>query len=82
MPPPSRLQGGTHSGAWVQPLIRELGSHMLRSMAKKKINRFVEGREKGKEGRKEGGRMDTVPRGLAGVASQEFSSFSQVVACQ
>ena len=30
---------------------------MLRSMAKKKkINRFVEGREKGKEGRKEGGR--------------------------
>lgn len=53
MPPPPRLQGGTHSGAWVQSLIRELGSHMLHSMVKKKkkkINRFVEGREKGKKG--------------------------------
>ena len=54
MLPPPRLQGGTHSGAWVQSLIRELGSHMLHSMVKKKkkkkINRFVEGREKGKKG--------------------------------
>ena len=81
MPPPSRLQGGTHSGAWVQPLIRELGSHMLRSMAKKK-NQQICGRKGEGERGKEGGRMDTVPRGLAGVASQEFSSFSQVVACQ
>ena len=58
MPPPSRLQGGTHSGAWVQPLIRELGSHMLRSMAKKK-NQQICGRkgegERGKEGRREDG---------------------------
>ena len=58
---------------------------MLRSMAKKK-NQQICGRkgegERGKEGGREGGRMDTVPRGLAGVASQEFSSFSQVVTCQ
>lgn len=86
MLPPPRLQGGTRSGAWVQSLIWELGFHMLHSMAKKKrkkINRFVEGREKGKEGRKEGGKKDGhCPRGLAGVASQEFSSFSQVIPCQ
>ena len=39
MPPPPRLQGGTHSGAWVQSLIRELGSHMLHSMVKKERKR-------------------------------------------
>ena len=84
MPPPPRLQGGTHSGAWVQSLIRELGSHMLHSMVKKKKkkNQQICGRKGEREERREGGRIDTVPRGLAGVAGHEFSSFSQVVPCQ
>ena len=48
----------------------------------KKKNQQICGRKGEREERREGGRIDTVPRGLAGVAGHEFSSFSQVVPCQ
>ena len=59
MLPPPRLQGGTHSGAWVQSLIRELGSHMLHSMVKKeKKKKSTVLWKEGRKGRKEGGGKD------------------------
>lgn len=58
VPPPHRLQGGTHSGAWVQSLIRELGSHMLHSMVKRKKKSQICGRKGERERGKKGGREE------------------------
>ena len=70
MPPPPRLQGGTHSGAWVQSLIRELGSHMLHSMVKKKKKKSTDLWKEGRKGRREGGGKDRHCPPRAGGSSR------------